>query len=108
MSVHLIADTANKLSTLRAMLECDVLLRTTLYDGDSVSVREALYIGTPVIATDNGMRADGIHLVPAGDAAKLCDAVCDVLSGKVTRQKLAGDGQENIRAVVEFYQELLR
>ena len=51
--------------TLRATLECDVLLRTTLYDGDSVSVREALYIGTPVIATDNGMRPEGVHLIPA-------------------------------------------
>jgi len=42
--------------TLLATLHSDLLLRTTLYDGDSVSVREALYIGTPVIATDNGMR----------------------------------------------------
>src|SRR5207253_5339724 len=47
--------------TLRAILKCDVLLRTTLYDGDSVSVREALYIGTPVIATDNGMRRSEEH-----------------------------------------------
>ena len=93
--------------TLRAMLECDILLRTTLYDGDSVSVREALYIGTPVIATDNGMRPAGVHLIPASDPARLCDAVSSLLNAGEARREPAGDGQENIRAVVEFYQELL-
>ena len=68
--------------TLRATLESDVVLRTTLYDGDSVSVREALYIGTPVIATDNGMRPEGVHLIPPSDAGRLRDAVCDVLYWK--------------------------
>jgi glycosyltransferase involved in cell wall biosynthesis len=94
--------------TLRATLECDLLLRTTLYDGDSVSVREALYIGTPVIATDNGMRPEGVHLIPPSDAGRLCDAVCELLSGERTRWTPGGDGQENIRAVVQFYEELLR
>ncbi len=93
--------------TLRATLECDLLLRTTLYDGDSVSVREALYIGTPVIATDNGMRPEGVHLVPASDAGRLRDAVCELLSGERARRPPDGDGQENIRAVARFYEELL-
>jgi len=94
--------------TLRATLECDLLLRTTLYDGDSVAVREALYIGTPVIATDNGMRPEGVHLIPPSDAARLRDAVCESLSAERTRRATGGDGQENIRAVVQFYEELLR
>jgi glycosyltransferase involved in cell wall biosynthesis len=94
--------------TLRATLECDLLLRTTRYDGDSVSVREALYIGTPVIATDNGMRPEGVHLIPPSDAGRLRDAVCDLLSRERGRQAPGGDGQENIRAVAQFYEELLR
>jgi glycosyltransferase involved in cell wall biosynthesis len=93
--------------TLRATLESDVVLRTTLYDGDSVSVREALYIGTPVIATDNGMRPEGVHLIPPSDPGRLRDAVCDVLTGKRVRRAPGGDGWENIRAVVQFYEELL-
>ena len=93
--------------TLRATLECDLLLRTTLYDGDSVSVREALYIGTPVIATDNGMRPEGVHLIPPSDAGRLRDAVCELLSGKRPPRAPGGDGQENIRAVVQFYEKLL-
>ena len=94
--------------TLRAMLECDMLLRTTLYDGDSVSVREALYIGTPVIATDNGMRPPGVHLIPriGPGAIARCggEPSCDA---GVARQAPAGDGQENVRAVLRFYEELL-
>jgi len=94
--------------TLRAIVECDLLLRTTLYDGDSVSVREALYLGTPVIATDTGMRPEGVHLIPPSDAGRLRDAVCDLISrGGGRRHPPAGDGQENIRAVVQFYAGIL-
>jgi glycosyltransferase involved in cell wall biosynthesis len=93
--------------TLRAMLACDVLLRTTLYDGDSVSVREALYLGTPVIATDNGMRPPGVRLVPISDRAALGEAVFEALSGSKGRTPGSGDGQENLRAVLEFYGEVL-
>jgi glycosyltransferase involved in cell wall biosynthesis len=93
--------------TLRATLECDALLRTTLYDGDSVSVREALYIGTPVIASDNGMRPDGVRLIPSRDPQRLVEAIDGVLADGSARRATAGDGQENIRAVLEFYREIL-
>lgn len=92
--------------TLRATVECDAMLRTTLYDGDSVSVREALYLGTPVIATDNGMRPEGVHLIPIANPERLCAAVCDLLSHAAPHRAAAGDGQENIRAVARFYEEL--
>jgi glycosyltransferase involved in cell wall biosynthesis len=92
--------------TLRAILESDALLRTTLYDGDSVSVREALYLGTPVIATGNGMRPTGVRLVPMSNSARLRDAIFELLAEPGARHPAAGDGQENIRAVIEFYREL--
>src|SRR5450432_337770 len=92
--------------TLRLMLQADALLRTTLYDGDSVSVREALYLGTPVIASDNGMRPPGARLIPVSDRDRLRDAIFEVLESSLPRQAVAGDGRENIRQVVEFYQEL--
>jgi glycosyltransferase involved in cell wall biosynthesis len=92
--------------TLRAMLDCDALLRTTLYDGDSVSVREALYIGTPVIATDNGMRPPGVKLIPLQNAPSLVAAISEVVGERRVIRSAAGDGQENIRAVVELYGEM--
>ena len=84
------------------------MLRTTLYDGDSVSVREALYIGTPVIATDNGMRPAGVHLIPSQNAPRLRESIIDVLSNPENRRPPAGDGHENIRKVLDFYREILR
>jgi len=94
-------------ATLTAMQDCDVMLRTTLYDGDSISVREALYLGAPVIATDNGMRPPGVRLIPVADRARLRDALFEALSAPRKRSPVAGDGQENLRAVVEFYQQIL-
>jgi len=90
------------------MLDAGALLRTTLYDGDSVSVREALYLGTPVIASDNGMRPAGVKLIPMSDEAALRDAVCELFSTPRTQPAPAGDGQENVRRVVELYQDLLK
>ncbi len=52
--ILLCGDVAHQ-ATLRAIAQSHAVLRTTLYDGDSVSVRGAAF-GTPVIATDNGMR----------------------------------------------------
>ncbi len=93
--------------TLAAIAGADALLRTTLYDGDSVSVREALHLGTPVIATDNGMRPAGVQLIPASDAAALCLAVGDCLKAPRKQQAAAKEaGQENVEAVYKLYREL--
>ncbi|MGH9844805.1 MAG: glycosyltransferase family 4 protein [Blastocatellia bacterium] len=94
-------------STLRAIAESDLFLRTTLYDGDSISVREALLAGTPVIATDNGMRPGGTHLIPCSDPDALCRAIEQVLTEGVPRQPRGDRGERNIEEVFDLYQELL-
>ena len=94
--------------TLRVMSESQALLRTTLYDGDSISVREALHLGVPVIATDNGMRPEGVELIPPSDLDALHLAIEKSLTeggGPRPRRKEAAD--ENVEAVLEFYRELL-
>jgi glycogen(starch) synthase len=94
--------------TLRAIAESDVFLRTTLYDGDSISVREALHIGVPVIATDNGMRPEGIHLVPSCDLAALHGAIEESLLKEDSRQSRGEADEQNLEAVLEVYRELAR
>ncbi|PWT99265.1 MAG: hypothetical protein C5B51_27580 [Terriglobia bacterium] len=93
--------------TLRAIEESALFLRTTLYDGDSISVREALHLGTPVIATDNGMRPPGVHLVPMSDAPALCRAVTMCLEHPPVRSAAAPAGEENLEAVFRFYEDLI-
>jgi glycosyltransferase involved in cell wall biosynthesis len=93
--------------TLRAIAESDLFLRTTLYDGDSISVREALLAGIPVIATDNGMRPGGAYLIPRPDPVALRQAIEQVLTQGALRQPQGETGERNLEEVFELYQELL-
>jgi glycosyltransferase involved in cell wall biosynthesis len=92
--------------TLAAIANASLLWRTTLYDGDAVSVREALHFGTPVLASDNGMRPQGIRLIPVADTGALVAA---------TRESVAAprpapqpqQGLANLHSVVDLYEELI-
>jgi len=94
-------------ATLRAIAASDVVLRTTLYDGDSVAVREALRLAGPVIATDNGMRPDGVDLVPPSDLGTLHHAVEQRLAQAGPRECDRGTGEENLESVHRTYETLL-
>lgn len=91
--------------TVRAIAASDAFMRTTLYDGDSVSVREALQLGVPVIATDNGMRPAGVHLVPRADARALVAAVARVLRDPAKRSRQPDAGE--LEDVMNVYAALL-
>jgi glycosyltransferase involved in cell wall biosynthesis len=93
--------------TLRAVAESDAFLRTTLYDGDSISVREALHAGVPVIATDNGMRPQGIELIPSCDLGALHRAIEERLIQENPRQSRGAADEQNLESVLEVYRELM-
>lgn len=90
--------------TLRAIAASRVFLRTTLYDGDSISVREALALGTPVVASDTGMRPEGVQLIPIGDSDALVAAAVAAAAAPRGRPRTEGTG--NIEAVLSLYHEL--
>ena len=95
--------------TLRAIADGDLLLRTTWYDGDSISVREGLHVGTPVIATDNGMRPEGVVRIPAREPTALLNAITDQLTASVPSRHGPGGGSDgNLQAVVDLYAECAR
>jgi glycogen synthase len=93
--------------TLRAIADADVMIRTTLYDGDSISVREALHLGVPVIASDTVFRPDGVILVPISDREALHRAILETLQRPRVPQVSPAVGERNLQLVVEFYQDLL-
>jgi glycogen synthase len=93
--------------TMRAIAQADLMLRTTLYDGDAISVREALFVGTPVVATDNSMRPAGVHLIPFSDPNALFIAVEQVLRSPKTREKMPAPDEANLGAVLRVYEELM-
>lgn len=94
---------------LRLIEKADILLRPTFYDGDAISVREALFLQTPVIATDNGMRPDGVKLIPSPPQVEtLAEKIVEVLTDKTERRFSKNiDGWENIEAVLKIYEKLL-
>jgi glycogen(starch) synthase len=95
---------------LRAVAESDLFLRTTRYDGDAISVREALHLGVPVIATDNGMRPAGVRLIPVGDGRALVEAIETQLAQPALPRdaRVVEKDEENVAEVLRLYEELLR
>ena len=95
-------------ATMQAIGQAQLMLRTTLYDGDAVSVREALHLGTPVIATDNGMRPEGVCLIPKADSVALLAAIRSQLTSRASAQRgpEGAADESNLQAVLDFYREL--
>jgi glycogen synthase len=64
-------------TALALIASCDVFVRPTLADGDSVSVREAVALGRAVVATSVGTRPPEARLVPPGDSGALAAALLE-------------------------------
>jgi len=67
---------------LALMAASDVFVRPTFMDGDSISVREALALGVPVVASNVGSRPEGTMLFQAGNLPGLVGEL-----SKAVRQK---------------------
>ncbi len=93
-------------ATLNILAGADLLVRTTWYDGDAVSIREALHFSVPVVASDNGMRPEGVTLIPARDI----DALENEIDRRLAEPKLPRVPkpavEENLKAVLDVYREL--
>ena len=92
---------------LHLIKRADALLRTTHFDGDAISVREALFLETPVVATDNKMRPAGVSLIKIGDAQDLTEAILTVLRAGKKQKTDKPEDWSNIDQVVRIYEKLL-
>lgn len=87
---------------LGLLSRCDVFIRPTTHDGDALSVREALALGVPCVASDVCARPEGVYVFRGGQAVELALRV---------RQALAGGPAEVVSADVgpmlfELYEAL--
>jgi glycosyltransferase involved in cell wall biosynthesis len=71
-AVHLLGELGRE-RALAVVAAADVFVRPTFADGDAVSVREALGLGCPVLASDVGHRPPGVRLFPVGSSAALAE-----------------------------------
>lgn len=67
------------ISQLPLLNKTRILLRLTKTDGDSVSVREAIYYGSYVIASNVTNRPDSVITVPNGDVNSVLQIINDLL-----------------------------
>jgi len=103
--ILLAGDVANPI-TLHLINCADIMLRTTKFDGDAISIREALFLETPVIATDNKMRPEGVNLIPIHDENALA-AMIETLANKEQNPKTEKpDDTSNIETVLKIYEEI--
>ncbi|MGD9587798.1 MAG: glycosyltransferase family 4 protein [Pyrinomonadaceae bacterium] len=85
-----------------------VLLRITDFDGDSISVREGLFLGTPVVATDNGMRPKGTRLVEASAGPEqVASAVIEAIKVGRENGSMREAPESNAAKVIALYEELI-
>jgi glycosyltransferase involved in cell wall biosynthesis len=92
---------------LNLMTRSDAVLRTTWYDGDAISVREALQFDVPVIASDNGMRPPGVILIPARNRQALVESIFSVLETPRQPRSPKPATFENLQRILELYRELV-
>jgi glycosyltransferase involved in cell wall biosynthesis len=65
---------------LTVLQRSTLYLRTPITDGVASSVLEALTLGIPVVACENGNRPPGVITYPATDSARLAVAVDQVIA----------------------------
>jgi glycosyltransferase involved in cell wall biosynthesis len=90
----------------RLLAAYDVFVQPSLWEGFGLTVLEAMAMERPVVATavggHPGIVRDGVDgvLVPAGDAAALAAAVCDLFGDPARRARCGHQGRA--RALAEF------
>jgi glycogen(starch) synthase len=98
-AVRLAGDLAHD-DCVKLMARSDAFVRATRADGDSISVREAVALGVPTVASDVGTRPEGVHLFPAGDVEGLVESIRSALR---QRRRIVRGGPDIVRHLLALY-----
>lgn len=90
---------------LAAMAASDLFVRPALADGDAISVREALSLGVPVVASAVGHRPEGVALFRNGDSLALAGEILRALAAPRAGRRAPERGLEPL---LQVYREQLR
>jgi glycosyltransferase involved in cell wall biosynthesis len=91
------------------MTSCDAVLRPTNTDGDALTVREALYLGLPVIASDSAKRPAGTILFRSRDSEDFASHTIAVLKGEINIRTASqdNDGDKDVLKYVDIYRSVI-
>lgn len=87
----------------------DAFVRTPRHEGDAISVREALAVGTPVVASDVGFRPSGVVRYRPADPDDLAAKIVDTLSRRSTGTRPDpddGEAERNLEFLLSAYRRL--
>jgi len=106
-NVRLLGDVSHE-TCLAVMAQSDVFARPTLADGDSISVREAVALGVPVVASRVGTRPDGVRLFELGDSAAMAAQIESALEfpRREASKQAASHQNGSMDRLLEIYREI--
>lgn len=93
------------LSFVKLIEASDIMLRPTQTDGDALSVREALYLGRNVLASDAVERPEGVMLYQKDNQADLLEKTIFLIN---QRQNKTTDARLPYQNYFDFYDQLIQ
>ena len=91
-------------SCLAVIARSDIFVRPTYSDADAVSVRDAIAVGTPVVASDVVRRPAGTLCFKTGDSSDLAAKIESLISGAGPRPPARSEpDNNNIHRLMELY-----
>jgi len=93
---------------LAVMKRLTLFLRPTYFDGDSLSVREALALGVPVVASATDFRPDGVITFRKGDLQDFLEKLRHAIehAAELTAQVRQLDQCDNTTPLLNIYEDL--
>ena len=102
--IHFLGNVSHE-KCLSVMSQCDLFVRPTFADGDANSVREALSLGIPVVASDVGNRPPGTVLFRTGDVDDLAAKIEETWSRPRPRPNVDKNAAatDNFKSLLDIY-----
>jgi glycogen synthase len=94
---------------LSVMRHLDLFLRPSYFDGDSLSVREALALGIPVVASNTGLRPKGVVLFAPGQIDDLDEKLHFALHHReelIASQRNESETRDGADLMMQVYRRL--
>lgn len=97
----------NHADCLSIIKRSSVFLRPTLYDGDAISVREALALQVPVVASGTEYRPSSVYVFMPGDLEDMVAKIRYVIQLNRKKVKTKVSDTDNLSKIKELYATLI-
>lgn len=93
------------ISFIKLIMKSDIVIRPTNTDGDALTIREGLFLGKTVIASDVVLRPNGVKLFKSRDTDSLAQVIITVCKVGGDKQKGVPDFVNSSAAYIDYYKK---